>query len=129
MGRYIEKLKPKVSDTWRADEVYVKIAGNMKYLFALMDDETRYWIAQEVAESKYKHDARKVFQLAKKVTGTKPMTLITDGLPAYHEAYKREFWTQRKPRTEHIRHIKIRGDHNNDKMERLNERLETEKKS
>ena len=57
------------------------------------------------------------------------MTLITDGLPAYHEAYKREFWTQRKPRTEHIRHIKIRGDHNNDKMERLNERLETEKKS
>lgn len=120
MEKYIEQLKPQVSDTWRADEVYVKIAGNMKYLFALMDDETRYWIAQEVAETKYKHDARKVFQLAKKVTGTKPMTLITDGLPAYHEAYKREFFTLKKPRTEHIRHIKIRGDHNNNKMERLN---------
>ena len=120
MEKYTEELKPQVSDTWRADEVYVKIAGNMKYLFALMDDETRYWIAQEVAESKYKHDARKVFQLAKKVTGSKPMTLITDGLPAYHEAYKREFFTLKKPRTEHIRHIKIRGDHNNNKMERLN---------
>ena len=86
-----------------------------------MDDETRYWIAQEVAGSKYKHDARKLFQLAKKVTGKKPMTLITDGLPAYHDAYKKEFWTARKPRTEHIRHIKIKGDYaNNNKMERLN---------
>jgi len=35
----------------------------MKYLFALMDDETRFWIAQEVAESKYSHDARKLFQI------------------------------------------------------------------
>lgn len=34
----------------------------MKYLFALMDDETRYWIVQEVADSKYKHDARKDIQ-------------------------------------------------------------------
>jgi len=120
METYLEKIKPKVSDTWRADELYLKIKGNMKYLFAIMDDETRYWIAQEVAETKYKHDARKLFQLAKKVTGKKPLTLITDGLPAYQDAYTKEFWTLRKPRTKHIRHIKIRGDHNNNKMERLN---------
>lgn len=120
MERYIEKLKPKVSDTWRADEIWVKVKGDMKYVFAIMDDETRYWIAQEVAESKYKHDARKLFQLAKKVTGTKPMTLITDGLPAYNDAYKKEFWTLRNPRTQHIRHIKLKGDMNNNKMERLN---------
>ena len=120
MEKYIDKLTPQVSDTWRADELWVKIKGDMKYLFAIMDDETRYWIAQEVAETKYKHDARKLFQLAKKVTGKKPETLITDGLPAYNDAYKKEFWTLKGPRTQHIRHIKIRGDHNNNKMERLN---------
>jgi len=120
MKKYIDKLKPQVSDTWRADELWVKIKGDMKYLFAIMDDETRYWIAQEVAESKYKHDARKLFQLAKKATGKKPMTMITDGLPAYNDAYKKEFRTLRKPRTKHIRHIKLRGDRNNNKMERLN---------
>jgi len=120
MEKYIEKLRPQVSDTWRADEIWVKVKGDMKYVFAIMDDETRYWIAQEVAESKYKHDARKLFQMAKKVTGTKPMTLITDGLPAYNDAYKKEFWTLKGPRTEHIRHIKIKGDMNNNKMERLN---------
>jgi len=100
METYIEKLGPRVSDTWRADELWLKVKGDMKYVFAIMDDETRHWIAQEVAESKYKHDARKLFQLAKKVTGKKPETLITDGLPAYHDAYKKEFWTLRKPRTE-----------------------------
>ena len=57
MKTYVDNLKPNVSQTWRAYEVYVKIKGNMKYLFGLMDDETRYWIAQEVADTKYKHDA------------------------------------------------------------------------
>lgn len=49
------------------------------------------------------------------------MTLITDGLPAYHDAYLKEYWTMKKEtRTEHIGHITIRGDHNNNKMERFN---------
>jgi transposase-like protein len=120
MKDYVEKFQPNVSDTWRADELYVKIAGNIKYLFAMMDDETRFWIAQEVAETKYSHDARNLLAMSKKLMGKKPMTFITDGLPAYNEAYKKEFWTLKGPRTEHIRHITIRGDHNNNKMERMN---------
>jgi len=57
------------------------------------------------------------------------MTLITDGLPVYHDVYKKEFWTMKKEtRTEHIRHITIRGDRNNNKMERMNgEILDREK--
>jgi transposase-like protein len=121
MQDYVEKIVPNVSDTWRADELYVKIKGNMKYLFALMDDETRFWIAQEVAESKYKHDARRLFQLGVKATGKKPMTLITDGLPAYRDAYKKEFWTIKKEtRTEHINAIKLSGNMTNNRMERFN---------
>ena len=86
MDKYIEKLNPQVSGTWRADELWLKVKGDKKYLFPIMDDETRYWIAQEVPGSKYKHDARKLFQMTKKVTGRNPETLITDGLPAYHDA-------------------------------------------
>lgn len=120
MGQYLAQIKPNVSDTWRADELYVKINGDMKYLFAMMDDETRFWIAQEVAESKDRHDARNLLRMSKEVTGKKPMTFITDGLPAYHDAYKKEFFTLKKPRTEHVRHIKLSGDMNNNKMERMN---------
>jgi transposase-like protein len=129
MQDYVEKIVPNVSDTWRADELYVKIKGDMKYLFALMDDETRFWIAQEVAESKYKHDARRLFELGKKVAEKKPMTLITDGLGIYHDAYKKEFWTLKGPRTEHISTIRLRGDMNNNKMERFNGEIRDREKT
>ena len=93
----------------------------MKYLFALIDDETRYWIAKEVADRKEGHDASGLFKQAKDVTHTKPKVIITDGLGSYHEAYKKEFWTvKREDRTLHIRHIHLKGDMNNNKMERFN---------
>ena len=58
------------------------------------------------------------------------MTLITDGLPAYHDAYKKEFWTHKiETRTEHIRHITLRGDHNNNKMERFNGEIRDREKN
>jgi len=115
MGNYLDGIKPDVGDTWRADEVWLKVKGDMKYLFALMDDETRFWIAQEVANSKYKHDARSLFRSGKEVAGKSPKKMITDGLPAYMEACEKEY-----PSAEHIRHIKLQGDRNNNKMERLN---------
>jgi transposase-like protein len=120
MQKYLEKITPQVSDTWRADELYLKVKGNMKYLFALMDDETRFWIAQEVADTKDTHDARGLFRRSAEVTGKKPLMLITDGLHSYHEAFLREYWRHEKPVPQHIRHIRIQGDHNNNKMERLN---------
>jgi transposase-like protein len=129
MNKYLEKIKPQVSDTWRADELWVKIKGDMKYLFALMDDETRFWIAQEIADSKYSHDARTLFRAGLKVAGKRPLTLITDGLKSYQEAYKKEFWTQHNPRTKHIRHITIRGDRNNNKMERMNGEIRDREKT
>jgi transposase-like protein len=115
MERYVEKIVPNVSDTWRADELYIKIKGDMKYLFALMDDETRFWIAQEVAETKLKHDARVLFHSAIRVTGKQPKTLITDGLPSYSIACDQAF-----PKAKHIRQITFKDSHNNNKMERFN---------
>jgi len=129
MKDYVEKLNPNVSDTWRADELFIKIKGDMKYLFALMDDETRFWIAQEVAETKHQHDARRLFKMGERLMGKKPMTLITDGLPTYHDAYKKEWRTLAYPRTQHIRHITIRGDRNNNKMERLNGEIRDREKT
>jgi putative transposase len=49
----LEQIKPNVSTAWRTDELFLKIKGNMKYLYALMDDETSFWIAQQVADTKY----------------------------------------------------------------------------
>jgi transposase-like protein len=121
MEKYLDKITPQVSGTWRADELYLKIKGNLKYLFAIMDDQTRFLIAQEVADSKERHDAQHLFQMAKEVTEIKPKILITDGLRSYHNAWLKEFRTNRlDTSTQHIRHITLAGTHHNNKMERLN---------
>ena len=121
MQNYLNKITPQVGDTWRADEVWVKVRGELKYVFALMDDETRFWIAQEVADSKEKHDASTLFKKGKEVTQTKPKVIITDGLRSYADAYQKEFWeVNRQQRTLHIKHIRLQGDMNNNKMERMN---------
>ncbi len=87
MEKYLEKIKPNVSNVWRTDELYLKVKGNNKYLFALMDDETRFWIAQQVADKKNNSDIRPLFQKCKEITGKKPKVLISDGAPNFHLAY------------------------------------------
>jgi transposase-like protein len=121
MQKYLDQVTPQLSDVWRADELYVKIKGDMKYLFALMDDETRFWIAQEVADTKHGYDARELLRMGKEIADKTPATLITDGLQSYHDAYLKEYWTARKDtQTRHVREIRMSGKIHNNKMERLN---------
>jgi len=124
MDKYLGQIKPQVSDTWRADEMWIKIKGDKRYLYALLDDETRFWIAKEVAGDKFSHEApeyaSRLFRQGREIAGKRPLTLITDGLHAYHLAYKREFYAHQKPVTKHQKHVMWKGDKGNQKMERFN---------
>ena len=122
MDKYLDKLTPKVSDTWRTDELYVKIKGNQKYLFALMDDQTRFWIAQQVADHKGTSDVTPMFREAKEIAQKKPKTLISDGANNFHDAFRKEFWSEYgdEPSPEHIREIALDGEVHNQPMERMN---------
>lgn len=121
MRTYVERITPQVSDTWATDELFLKVKGNMKYLYALMDDQTRFWIAQEVADTKYSADIRPLFKQAKVIAQKNPRTLITDGAPNFHEAFNDEFYTAKlADRPEYIRDIRFDGTVHNNKMERLN---------
>ncbi len=57
-----------------------------------MDDDTRYWLAGELADSKDRHDADNIFRMTKDAAGgNNPTVLITDGLPAYQKAARKIF--------------------------------------
>jgi transposase-like protein len=120
MEKYLEQIKPQVSGTWRTDELYLKVKGNTKYLYAMMDDQTRFWIAMQVSDSKYTQDVQPMFKEAKELAGKKPDMLISDGARNFHEAYLKEYWSKVAPRTSHVQHIHLAGDMNNNKMERMN---------
>jgi len=116
---YLNGIVPRVGNWFRADEIWIKVAGKQNYLFASMDDDTRYWLASDMAETKFQHNADNLLELTKLQAGKNPRNFITDGLPAYMKSSKKIFGKK----TNHVRHIHIAGKRdrdNNNKMERLN---------
>jgi len=86
-----------------------------------MDDQTRFWIAQQVADTKYTADITPLFREGRKFAGKAPSTLITDGAFNFHSAYKHEFRRENDALAiQHIRHVRMSGDRNNNRMERFN---------
>lgn len=79
MEQYLEQITPQIGNKWRADELFFKVKGNPKYLYALMDDDTRFWIAKQVSDKKFTADVRPMFRDGAKVAKKKPLVLITDG--------------------------------------------------
>jgi transposase-like protein len=122
MERYTDEITPQVGETWRTDEMFIKIRGNMRYLFGMMDDETRFRIAQQVSMHKGTADVRPMFKESIRRTGKKPQLLISDGANNFHDAYRREFWDLfgDGPSPQHIKEIRLDGQVHNNKMERQN---------
>jgi transposase-like protein len=101
--------------------MFVKIKGNMKYLFAMMDDETRFRIAQQVSFYKGSSDVRPMFKEAEERAGKRPKVLISDGATNFAIATRREWGSLYKERnTIHVADIRFGGQVHNNKMERQN---------
>jgi transposase-like protein len=98
MHSYLDKLQPQVGNAWRTDEVYVRVRGNPKYLFALMDDETRFRISKQVADCKGTDDVKPMFREAKRIAHKNPLSILLDGAPNFAEATTNVFWNRKLPR-------------------------------
>ena len=49
---FTDGIVPRVGDWFQANEIWVKIADEQKYIFASMDDDTRYWLASDIVDTK-----------------------------------------------------------------------------
>jgi len=118
MKVFLDQFTPKVSDKWRCDEIYLKIQGKPKYLFVLMDDETRFVLAYYIADTKKTHKANKLFQMAITKAQKNPKIFTTDSMPSYKKAFGEVFDSQV---TEHVRANYSNGTKwKNNLMERWN---------
>jgi len=122
MDRYLERITPQVGEQWRTDELYLKIRGDRKYLFVMLDSETRFWLAQMVSEHKGNDDVSPMFREARRKAKKVPATLISDGASNFHHAWKDQYKSKNflHKDTEHHRHIHVVGDMNNNQMESFN---------
>lgn len=122
MERFADRIRPQVGEQWRTDELYLKIKGNRRYLFAMLDSETRFWIAKMVAEHKGNDDVAPMFKEAKRIAGKVPATTISDGAANFHHAWKDQYRAKNflHKETEHINEVAFDGIHHNNQMESFN---------
>jgi putative transposase len=81
----LSKRRPKPCATWHLDEVYLKIAGRMVYLWRAVDAEGE--VLEVLVQSKRnKHAALRLMRKLLKKYGFVPDRLITDDLRSYAAA-------------------------------------------
>src|SRR5215208_1605568 len=119
-------MPPHLSGIYHVDEMMVHVRkekmekGHYQWLWNLMDNTTRFWICTKVSQKREVADARAVFQEANKIPPKKPIALVHDGLPSYNQAFQKEFYTIKNPRTMNIRSVSVRNEGLNSQVERLN---------
>lgn len=116
-------LRPDVGAAkWHADEMKVKFGAEWRWLWHVMDRQTRFLLVSKVTDSRDLADAKGVFSAAREQAGgATPAVIVTDGLPAYIDAAKRVFGTGMERTPKHIREIHLTDSRSNNNMvERLN---------
>lgn len=89
---YSKSFKPNVGDFWFADETVIKMHGKNKWLWALIDEDTRFLLACNLTPSRTTENAKTLFYEAHRVAGKKPKMVTTDKLQAYSGAFTKVFW-------------------------------------
>jgi putative transposase len=127
VSEYVNSLTPQLSETWHADELFVKMKGGekvgraegMAYLWNVMDRKTRFLLASRL--SKYRNDTGGIPAFKQAIAnahGSKPEQVVADGLHAYRDSVKFSFG-QDGPKL--IANAGVRKRHsNNNRIERLN---------
>ncbi|MCJ7698349.1 MAG: DDE-type integrase/transposase/recombinase [Thermoplasmata archaeon] len=126
LSKYAEKYKADVGNIWHSDEttVFIKKDGQKKcyeWIWNIMDAKTRYLLACQVTETRFKEDARKPLRKAKETANKLPDAIVTDGLQAYRDAIKAEFYgLNDRIMNPHVRLKDFETKPNNNILERLN---------
>lgn len=116
IDNYVKTLKPAVADVWNHDEMKIQAGGKWKWLWNIMDEETKYLITTKVSTKAKISDSRKFFAQAKEQAGKEPTFLLTDGRHPLTLSIEKEM-----PSTLHVRLTSLTDKRqNNQNIERLN---------
>ncbi len=86
-ARKLRRLRPRPSDRWHLDEVFVSIGGRRMYLWRAVDDEGEV-LDILVQAKRDKRSALKLMRKLLKKHGFAPENWVTDKLPSYGAALR-----------------------------------------
>ena len=129
ISEYVNSLTPQLSETWQADELFVKMKGgikekqygqkNMAFLWNVMDRKTRFLLASRLSEKRSVVAATSAFREAIQNAGeSRPEKVFTDAHNSYKDGIEIAFG---QDRPQHIAKAGMGKPHaNNNRVERLN---------
>src|SRR3989344_2666652 len=113
---HVKTLKPEVANVWHHDEMKIQAGGKWKWLWNIMDEQTKFLITTQVSTHARMKDTRKFFNDAVEQAEKQPAFLITDGRHSYTRSIQKEM-----PETQHVRLVTLTDKRtNNQNIERLN---------
>ena len=110
---YVASLEPDLGNVWHTDEMKVKIGGEWRWLWNVMDERTRFQLVSVITKTREVGDARKAFRKSKEVSGgQKPLLMVTDGLASYRKAFNSEFYDHHQT-SKHVADVGLQESLNN----------------
>ncbi len=109
---YVASLEPDLGNIWHTDEMKMKIGGEWRWLWNVMDERTRFQLVSVITKTREIQDAKKAFRKSKEVGGKKPMLMVTDGLASYKKAFNSEFYDHHQS-CKHVADVGLQESLNN----------------
>lgn len=115
MNEYTKKFKPELSEKWHVDEQNIKVGKDWLWSWNVLDEDTRFLVANNVTKTRYGHDVKALLDKTKEYG--KPEQMVTDGLQAYRKQIKKHYGYSVKKQDYNVEHVRVRTirdhSHNN----------------
>ncbi len=111
----LDSLKPKVSDTWIADEAAIKFDKDLYWIWDIIDRETRFLLASYLSLNRGTREARILMEQASSRAGKVPKRIITDKLRSYLDGIELAFGADAK----HIQSSPFSAENDTNLIERF----------
>jgi len=120
-AEWMDRQGARTGERWHIDETVVNVNGEPRYLWNILDHDTRFLLATHVSHGRGMGDTRAPIKKAKAVIPDRPMEVFTDGMGAYPYAVRRELAFRAGDRvvSPHRRVPSIRAPESNNLVERL----------
>jgi putative transposase len=142
ISEFVNSLSPQLSDTWHADELFVKMKHGIDYevrgkkyekiafLWNVMDRKTRYLLASKLSPYRDGDGATRAFKTARdNARGQEPEQIFTDALKSYKQGADYA-WTDPATEPKLIQNAGINKPHaTNNRIERMNGTLRSRVKT
>lgn len=124
-SEWLNKQKISTGERWHVDETFVTVDGKRRFLWNVLDANSRYLLAIHVSKNRNMKNTRIPFKKAKKVTNNKPSEIFTDHMMGYPRAIRKEFvrrkigYKNRGWFSPHVQVDSIRAKESNNLIERF----------